>query len=69
MAISALQGTCAAAEYVLEGQTHLPLYYENFCTFYSVAVQCVDLRKVRRVAVVIKDCLEILTRLTDARLE
>lgn len=47
MAISTLQGTCAAVEYVLEGEIHLPLCYVKFCTFYSVTVQCVDLRKVR----------------------
>lgn len=38
MAISTLQGSCAAAEYILEGQMHLPLCYVNFCTSYIVGV-------------------------------
>lgn len=49
MAISTLQGTCAAVEYVPEGQIYLPLCYVNFCTFYSVAVQHIGLRKARRI--------------------
>lgn len=48
MAISTVQGACAAVEYVLEGQIHLPLSYVNFCTFYSVALECVSWRTVRR---------------------
>lgn len=77
MAISTLQGSCAAAEYILEGQMHLPLCYVNFCTSYIVGVHRLE-QKARRIklsqkiTVVIKDslnCWGILKWLTDARLE
>lgn len=72
MAISTLQGTCAAVEYVLEGQIHLPLCYVKFCTFYSAVCRLEKGERNKlsqKLMVVIKDGLGILKWLIDARLE